>query len=124
MKEPDARTRRPRQVHQKAAQSAGTPTLDELAETPDKASALAPNVAAELLARCLAVQGVLVARLLSGAMNEPPSSPAGEPLMTMPQVGAALAVPVSYAEFPESLLTDFLEPTPAKRDGPQDCRTE
>lgn len=97
MKDHDARARRPRRVHQEVAQPAAAPTLDDLAETPAKAAALRPNVAAELLARCLAVQGGLIARLVSGAMGESPSSPAGEALMTMPEVGAALAVPVSYA---------------------------
>jgi excisionase family DNA binding protein len=76
---------------------AAPPTLDELGDTPAKAAALAPTAAAELLARCLSVQGVLIARLLSGATGEPSSSPAGEPLLTLPQVGATLAVPASYA---------------------------
>ena len=97
MKEPDARLRRRRKVHHEVTQPAAVPTLDEVAESPDKVAALAPNVAAKLLARCLAVQGVLIARLLSPGPGEPPTSPAGEPLMPMPQVAAALAVPVSYA---------------------------
>jgi excisionase family DNA binding protein len=72
------------------------PTLDELAGDPTTATALPREAVPVLLARCAVVQGALTARLLAPGGNGSPEPPAGDRLLTIPQVASRLGVPPAY----------------------------
>ncbi len=80
---------------------AGVPTLDDVAQNPSLAADLSLEVARALLAQCALVQGVLLARVLTGAGNgQGAPTPAEREeevrVLTAPQVAELLAVPRSY----------------------------
>jgi excisionase family DNA binding protein len=71
-----------------------TPTLDDLAADPAKATSLSPSLAGRLLTRAVAVLPLLLGRASHQPEADEAAAPAG-PMHTVEQVAEALQVPVA-----------------------------